>query len=108
MAKQLIDTMQSHWEWRRAMGDVEKLGYKLQDATLLSPRDALEDALESIGKENEGAFYKGKKLLILALDEDEGYDISFSQAGMKMSDCITLCEVAKTVFLRNMGYLPSE
>ena len=75
------------------------------DGTFASPRQALEDAINSIGKEDCGAFKEGKKLLILVLD-DEGdlYDTSFIQAGMKMSECLALCEVAKQVFLEEMGY----
>lgn len=74
------------------------------DGTLQSPKHALEDALKSIGE--HGAFKSGKKLLILALDEGDGdeYSISFIQAGMRMSQCVALCEAAKTVFLDEMGY----
>ena len=69
-----------------------------------SPEDALKDALNDIGK--NGAFKNGKKILILALDEDaEQYAVSFIQAGMKMSECLALCEIAKTVFLEEMGYI---
>ncbi len=73
------------------------------DGTLWSQRQALECALEDVGK--NGAFKKGKKLLIFALDESDGdYSVSFVQAGMKMSECVALCEVAKSVFLREMNY----
>lgn len=74
------------------------------DGTLQSPKQALEDALESIGE--CGAFKGGKKILILALDEGTGdeYSISFIQAGMQMSQCVSLCEIAKAMFLDEMGY----
>ena len=66
--------------------------------------DALNDAIKSVGK--DGAFENGRKVLILALDDtDENYAISFIQAGMKMSDCVGLCEAAKTIFLREMNYV---
>ena len=76
------------------------------NGALQSPKQALEDALEAIGK--QGAFKDGKKILILALDEGENqdqYSVSFIQAGMKMSQCVSLCEIAKTIFLSDMGYV---
>jgi len=76
------------------------------NGTLQAPEQALNDALEAIG--TQGAFKNGKKILILALDEGENQDqyaVSFIQAGMKMSQCVSLCEVAKTIFLNEMGYV---
>lgn len=73
---------------------------------LRTPEQALQSALDDIGK--RGAFKDGKKLLIMALDtgeDDDEYSISFVQAGMKMSECLTLCEVGKTLFLDEMGYI---
>lgn len=68
-----------------------------------SIEDALTDALDFVGK--KGAFEKGKKVLILALDDtQDNYSISFVQAGMKMSECNNLCDVAKEVFKDEMGY----
>lgn len=76
---------------------------KANDATFQSPKQALEDALNDTGK--EGALKKGKKVLILAIDDTDGcYDISWYQAGMKMSECLTLCEVSKAKFLEEIGY----
>lgn len=75
------------------------------DGTLQTPEQALQDAFKYIDK--QGAFKNGKKLLILSLDDTEGnYTISFIQAGMKMSECLTLCDVAKTLFLTEMNYIP--
>lgn len=63
----------------------------------------LRDGLNSIGK--EGAFAKGKKVLVLALDDTDGnYDISFIQSQMTMSECIALCRVAENMFIEKMGY----
>lgn len=73
------------------------------NAGFQSPEQALRDAISEIGQ--SGAFKDGKKLLILALDDEGQYDISFIQAGMRMSECITLCEVAKAIFLREMEYI---
>lgn len=72
-------------------------------ATMQSPKQALEQALEYIGE--KGSFEKGNKLLILGLDDtNENFSVSFVQAGMKMSECVALCEVAKTIFKEEMGY----
>lgn len=77
------------------------------DATKRDIKQTLESAIEDVGK--YGAFEKGKKVLILALDDtSEGYDVTWVQGGMKMSECLTLCEVAKTLFLSEMGYLNFE
>jgi len=76
------------------------------DGTKQTIKQALESALEEVGE--RGAFEHGKKILILALEEGDNkdlYKISFVQAGMKMSECLTLCEVAKTLFLDEMGYI---
>ncbi len=68
-----------------------------------SPESVLRDTLNEIGK--RGAFKNGKKLLILALDDtDENFEVSFIQAGMKMSECMAVCEVAKSIFKKNMNY----
>lgn len=70
---------------------------------MVTPEQALTDALESIGK--RGAFEKGKKILILGLDDtDENFNISFIQAGMRMSECVAVCSCAKSLFKREMNY----
>ena len=73
------------------------------DGSFSNPEQALQQALADLGK--YGAFENGKKILILGLDDaEENYGVSFIQAGMTMSQCIALCEVAKTLFLREMNY----
>lgn len=75
------------------------------DGTLQTPEDALRDALNDVG--NRGALEKGKKILILSLYEGEDgndYDMSFHQAGMKMSECLALAELSKKLFSELMGY----
>ena len=87
--------------------DVISMANKLRDATLQTPEQALEDALKDIGE--LGAFKDGKKILIIGLDETDGkYDVSFIQAGMKMSECLALVEVAKIIFLKEMGWIEDE
>lgn len=76
------------------------------DAGMSSPKQALQDALKEIEANDIGGFKNCKKVLILALsEEDDQYIVSFIQAGMKMSQCVTICEVSKTIFLTDMGYL---
>ena len=85
------------------MGRTINLGDSLNDARYTSPAQALNDALERIGE--EGAFKKGKKLLIICLDDSEDdYYISWIQAGMRMSECVALCECTKSMFKEEMGY----
>lgn len=70
-----------------------------------SPEQALQDALDYVGE--RGAFKSGKKLLVLALDDNEGiYHVNYIQAGMRMSECLALCRVAETLFLSEMNYIP--
>ena len=79
------------------------LGQKTGDAGMTSPRMALKDAMDSLGE--AGAFRDGKKLLVLGLDDtSENFAVSFIQAGMTMSQCVALCEVAKSIFLKEMNY----
>jgi len=87
------------------MDNIISMSKKTGDAGMSSPREVLEDALIEVEKKESGAFKNCNKLLVLALDDNDQYLVTFMQAGMKMSQCLTLCEVAKTVFLTEMGYL---
>lgn len=82
--------------------NITNLGMYAQDARMISPEGCLRNCIaEDIGK--RGAFKKGKKLIIICLDDlDEGYTISWSQAGMKVSEIISLLDVAKHEFIRQM------
>jgi len=87
------------------MTNVIDLGKLKNNGGYTSPKSALEEALNCLGNEKEGAFHKGKKLLILCVDDTEGqYQVSFINAQFKMSECVSLCEVAKQVFLKEMNY----
>ena len=45
------------------------------------------------------------KAVILYLDDSEGqYDAGWAQAGLKMSECLSLCEIAKELFKKEMNY----
>ena len=86
---------------------VISLARKTNDGTMHSPLAALENATDDFKNDEELKGYK--KLLILALnDSDDNYDVTFFQAGMTTSQCIALCEVAKVIFLQNMGHIPVE
>lgn len=89
------------------MSNIIDLSAKTDDATFRSPKQCLEECLADLGK--HGAFEHGTKLLVLVLDDSDGqYNTNFAQAGMKMSECVALCEVSKTVFLAEMGYPHQE
>ena len=89
------------------MSNIESIGRASGDGTMMRPEDTLKDALDSIGK--EGSLKNGNKVLVLALDDThENFNITFFQAGMTMSQCLAVCETAKSIFLREMGYLISE
>lgn len=88
---------------------IESLTDHTNDGTKRSPEQCLEDCLKDIGQ--RGAFKNGKKLLVICVDDTDGhYSVSWAQAGMNMSQCLTACEVAKPLFLREMRYglLPED
>jgi len=83
------------------MGNLISLSEATGYGTLRSPAQALDDAKQS----TEGAFAEGKKIMIVALDDADGrYDVSFIQAGMRMSECMTLAEIVKDLFKQEMGF----
>ena len=85
------------------MSDIISFSQATGNGEIATPEEALNDALKSLGK--KGAFKHGKKLLILCVDDaDNQYKVSFIQAGMRMSGCVTLCDIAKNIFKDEMGY----
>jgi hypothetical protein len=82
---------------------VVSMGFHSESALRISPRQALEQAIQDI---DEG-YFEGKKVLIITLDDTgaDVYDAGFLQAGMSMAECLGLCEVIKTQFLKYMAYL---
>lgn len=81
---------------------ITQIGDYTNDAMMVSPEGCLRNCLDNeIGK--NGAFKDGKKLLILCLDDTKkGYDLSFMQAGMKVSEIVALLEIAKSNFIESM------
>ena len=83
--------------------NVVNLGEVTGHGTMRTPEEMLLEVLEDT---RNGAFKGYRKMLVLTLDEeDERFKVYWCQAGMKMSQCLTLCEVAKTIFLTEMNYI---
>ena len=84
--------------------DIILLGNHSNNAATISPEQCLQNCLENyVGK--RGAFKKGKKLIVLALDDTEGeFNTNFTQAGMKNSEILALLTVMKSVILEDMEY----
>jgi len=85
------------------------MGRRFNSGKLANPKMVLEDALADVGK--KGALAEGREVLVIALDrgkKGDDYSLGFYQAGMTMSECIALCEIAKTLFLTEMNYIPGS
>lgn len=83
---------------------VESLTKHTNDATKWAPEQCLQDALESLGPEGFDAFKRGKKLMVICLDDtDGGYWLSWLQAGMTLAECLALLEASKHLVLHQMG-----
>lgn len=85
--------------------NVVNLGEKSGSAVHWSPIDTLKDAIKSY----EDGEFKGKKLLILSLDEGTNdlpnFQIKYLNAGMRCSECIAIMRIAESIFLKEMKYL---
>ena len=85
------------------MDNIISMAEKTDDATRCSPVQALQEAEKDF---TDGVLSHVKKVLILSVDDTDGqFKINFIQSGMKMSQCLAACEVAKAVFLKEMGYI---
>jgi hypothetical protein len=74
----------------------------------ITVRELLQDAIKYIDENPDSVAGRSRKALIIFLDDTEGnYDTRFSQAGMKMSECVALCEIGKYPFLEQMKYVRS-
>jgi hypothetical protein len=82
---------------------VIKLADRSANAAHSTVEDKLEEALHDL-RGGQGVIARANKVLIIPLaDQDDGYAHGFYQAGMSMSECIALVEIAKTMFLEQMG-----
>lgn len=83
--------------------NVTSMADKLNDGRYNSPEQLLKTIMKDMGPDGP---VKGAKMLVAILDDSSGdYEFSWYQCGMKMSECISLCEVAKTRFLRQMHFI---
>ena len=83
------------------MGDITRMIDRSGSAAHWSPEDALTEALRLVQSGDCG--FTGKKLLILSLDDSgDGYETSYLQAGMKKSECVALCQIAASDFIKKM------
>lgn len=83
--------------------NIKSFARETENGKLMTPKETLNDVIDSIGK--KGALKNGKKMIVLCLDDTESnFNLTWFQCGMSMSQCITLCEVAKSKFLKEMNY----
>ena len=85
------------------MKKVESLSEFHDRGDLRSPEDCINDALSNL-KDHESLKNVKKCMVIMLDDSNEEYSVAWFQSGMKMSQCVSLCEVAKSQFLSEMGY----
>lgn len=83
--------------------NVLSIADKLNSGIHRTPENMLEKAIEEV---RDGVWTDIKKMMVITVDEEnQSYIVNWMQAGMKMSECLTLCEVAKIRFLSEMGYI---
>ena len=80
---------------------ITSLGIATNNGRMMSPIDQLKQAIADI----EAGHIDPDQILILSVNTKDQYSVNFHQAGLKMSECLSLCEVAKTIFLTEMEYL---
>lgn len=86
-------------------GNLVALKDRSDSAAFSTPEDVLEDVSKLLKDKEKGAFVNGKKILVLMLDDtDDHFTVSFVQGGMKMSECLAVAEVAKSIFKSYMHY----
>lgn len=75
--------------------------------SMRTPEQMLEEALGIIrDPENTSSFKNAKKMLIISLDtSNDMYFVNWMNAGMNMSQCVSLCEVAKMQFIGEMEHI---
>lgn len=88
------------------MREVINMSKKTNNGQVRSPKQMLQELVDLC--DEDGNLESRDKVLVIALNDKGAYAISWHQAGMKMSECVTLCEVGKTSFLEEMGYLTSQ
>ena len=86
---------------QRVKNNVLDLGKITNDAAFSEPRRLLMDMADDL----ESGKLSYNKIAVLYLDDTNGnYNARFSQAGMSMSQMISLCEIIKMMCLKEMGF----
>lgn len=82
---------------------IESLSIQAGNGLYDSPETLLIRCLQDVREEgSEDPFAIGKKMIVIGLnDNDEKYDIRWSQCGMSMTQCIALVECTKTLLLND-------
>jgi len=82
------------------MSNIIDLSKKTNNGTFASPEQLLNNNIDW-SRDNP----EFDKVLILKLNPvDDLYDVSFSQCGMTMSECVALCDIGKGILKSEMGY----
>jgi len=82
------------------MSNVVDLAQKTNNGTFASPEQLLNN---NIDWSRDNPAYD--KVLIFKLNSKaDHYDVSFSQCGMTMSECVALCDIGKGILKSEMGY----
>ena len=78
---------------------------KMSDKTNNGKQANVIDQLEGCLKEIKEGTINPDKIVILALDtSDDSYAVSWFQANMRMSECVSLADIAKSMFKREMDF----
>lgn len=88
--------------------NVVDMSKEANNGLVRTPEQMLEEALSVIRDPDDNSNFKNaSKMLIISLDTENGasYNVNWMQAGMKMSECLALCDVAKSQFLGEMEYV---
>jgi hypothetical protein len=91
------------WNRERMTDKIISLAQHANSALHRNPEQMLLEALKEV---REGAWTNNHKMLILTVDEEnDSYRLNWMQTGMRMSQCIAMCEVGKAKFMTEMGYI---
>ena len=90
------------------MGQVHRIGDDNPDGTT----QVLAALHECIGAIEDGTINPNKVLILTLRDrDDEGaaiYDPRWFNAGLRASECLALCDIAKTMFKQLMNFIPGN
>ena len=84
--------------------NVISLSESCNDGTLQTPKQCLQSAAKTMSQ--GGELESVSRAMVLALDDTNNqYRVSWFQAGMNMSQCLALLEVAKMQILHEMNFV---